>query len=88
MEATTDEVWFVLLQGEELGPLSFEDVLDFYYKDLVSSESMLWREGWSDWVQIIQVPEFNELLLILQRSTKSGALGAHLKSTLRRSLRS
>lgn len=62
MEATTDEVWYVLLQGEELGPLSFEDVLDFYYKDLVSSESMLWREGWSTWVQIVQVPEFNELL--------------------------
>ena len=62
MTSTTEEVWFVLLQGEELGPLSFEDVLDFYYKDVVTSESFLWREGWSEWVSIVQVPEFNELL--------------------------
>lgn len=62
MTAASEEVWYILLQGEELGPLSFEEVLDFYYKDVVTSESLLWREGWSGWVPIIQVPEFNELL--------------------------
>ena len=62
MTATSEEVWFVLLQGEQLGPLSFEEVLDFYYKDVVSSETLLWRDGLSEWVPITQIPEFNELL--------------------------
>ena len=62
MTTASDEVWFVLLQGEQLGPLSFEDVLDFYYKDVVTGDSLLWREGWSDWVALIQIPEFNTLL--------------------------
>ena len=62
MVETNEEVWFVLLQGEELGPMSFQEVLDFYYKDVVTSESLLWREGWNDWISIVQVPEFNELL--------------------------
>ena len=62
MTTASEEVWFVLLQGEQLGPLSFEDVLDFYYKDVVTGDSLLWREGWSDWVALIQIPEFNTLL--------------------------
>ena len=62
MTTASEEVWFILLQGEQLGPLSFEDVLDFYYKDVVTGDSLLWREGWSDWVTLIQIPEFNSLL--------------------------
>ena len=62
MTETSEEVWFVLLQGEELGPLSFEEVLDFYYKDVVSSETLIWREGHANWSPIIHVQEFNELL--------------------------
>ena len=62
MDERNEEVWYVLLQGEELGPMSFDEILDFYYKDVVTSESLLWREGWTDWVSIVQIPEFNELL--------------------------
>ena len=62
MTETPEEVWFVLLQGEELGPLSFEEVLDFYYKDVISSETLIWREGFEGWLPIVHVSAFNELL--------------------------
>ena len=62
MTETSEEIWFVLLQGEELGPLSFEEVLDFYYKDVITSESLIWRDGLEGWLPIIHVSEFNELL--------------------------
>lgn len=62
MTETSEEIWFVLLQGEELGPLSFEEVLDFYYKDVISSETLIWRDGLEGWLPIVHVAEFNELL--------------------------
>jgi len=57
-----NEMWYALVQEEQLGPMSFNEVIDFYYKDIITSETLLWREGLKEWVPIIQVQEFKELL--------------------------
>ena len=47
------DMWFALIDGEqELGPLDSSEVLDFYYKDIFSAETLLWREGLHNWVPL------------------------------------
>lgn len=56
------EVWYALVQQEQLGPMDFEEVLDFYYKDIISASTLLWREGMPNWVPITHISDFAELL--------------------------
>ena len=46
------EVWYALVQQEQLGPMAFEEVLDFYYKDIISASTLLWREGMPNWLVV------------------------------------
>ena len=55
-------MWYALVQDEQLGPMDFDEVIDFYYKDIISSETLLWREGLSGWLPISQIYEFKKLL--------------------------
>ena len=55
-------MWYALVQDEQLGPMSFNEVIDFYYKDIITSETLLWREGLAEWASISQLREFKDLL--------------------------
>ena len=57
-----NEMWYALVQDEQLGPMSFNEVIDFYYKDIITSETLLWREGLAEWAPISQLREFKDLL--------------------------
>ena len=57
-----NEMWYALVQDEQLGPLSFNEVIDFYYKDIITAETLLWRDGLSGWSAISQLQEFKDLL--------------------------
>jgi len=55
-------MWYALVQDEQLGPMDFDEIIDFYYKDIISSDTLLWREGLSGWLPISQIKEFKDLL--------------------------
>ena len=55
-------MWYALVQEEELGPMPFEEVLDLYYKDIISADTYIWVEGMPEWVPISQMSDFSELL--------------------------
>ena len=57
-----NEMWFALVQEEQLGPMSFEEVIDFYYKDIINAETLLWTDGLEGWCAITQIKEFSDLL--------------------------
>ncbi|MEE2644570.1 MAG: DUF4339 domain-containing protein [Myxococcota bacterium] len=66
-------MWFALIDGEqELGPLDSSEVLDFYYKDIFSAETLLWREGLPGWAPITEIEEFRAILF--QGLQSSGAM--------------
>jgi hypothetical protein len=55
-------MWYVLVQEEQLGPMSFQDVLELYYKDMITQDTFVWRDGMAEWLPISMVPEYVEIL--------------------------
>jgi hypothetical protein len=55
-------MWYVLVQDEQLGPMSFQDVLELYYKDMITQDTFVWRDGMAEWLPISMVPEYVEIL--------------------------
>jgi hypothetical protein len=55
-------MWYVLVQEEQLGPMSFQDVLELYYKDMITQDTFVWRDGMVEWLPISMVPEYVEIL--------------------------
>jgi hypothetical protein len=55
-------MWYVLVQEEQLGPMTFQEVLEFYYKDMITRENLVWRDGMAGWQSLDQTQEFIEVL--------------------------
>ena len=56
--AGADAVWYVVVEGEQVGPLTEADVAARVGRGEVSSETFAWREGMADWIQISAIAEF------------------------------
>jgi len=50
--------YFLGIEGEQLGPLSEAELLDRIRSGSLSPDSLIWWEGESDWVSIIQIDKF------------------------------
>lgn len=60
--ASTPE-WYVVIDGEQAGPLTPEDLESYYTNGQVSLESFIWRDGMADWTPLGQVEMFAHLAL-------------------------
>ena len=56
-----DVVWHVVIDQEQVGPLSVADVQARFAAGELDVESYVWREGFADWLPLSQVPEFAAL---------------------------
>jgi predicted Zn finger-like uncharacterized protein len=56
-----DASWYVVVEGEQVGPLTAADVAGRISRGEVSGETFAWREGMADWLQVAQLPEFADL---------------------------
>ena len=54
--------WFVAIDEKQVGPLSFEDLKDFWNRGEVGPDSLCWRAGLSDWITLSEAPELATLL--------------------------
>ncbi|HEX7499950.1 MAG TPA: GYF domain-containing protein, partial [Polyangia bacterium] len=71
-------VWHVVVDGEQVGPLSETEVKDRLRAGKINSDTLVWKEGFADWMQLSTVPEMTALLARITRNPlgKSGARDA------------
>jgi hypothetical protein len=48
--------WFVLSEGQQLGPYTGEQLVQYAQEGRVATETMVWAEGMAEWVMASQVP--------------------------------
>ena len=59
---TTDGGWHVVIDGEQVGPLSDADVRTKVERGEIKADTYTWKEGFADWVKLSAVPEFAGLV--------------------------
>jgi predicted Zn finger-like uncharacterized protein len=55
-------VWHVVIDGEQVGPLTDAEVKDRLRQGKINSDTLVWKEGFADWMQLSTVPELSALL--------------------------
>jgi GYF domain 2 len=49
-----EKIWYIILEGRKLGPFSVQDLKR---DSRISPDTLVWKEGFEDWVPIKEVPE-------------------------------
>lgn len=52
--------WFVLVKGDQLGPLTDNEVLKMFVDGKIDKRTYAWRDGMDDWQRLEKVPEFKD----------------------------
>jgi predicted Zn finger-like uncharacterized protein len=60
--APEQAVWHVVVDGEQVGPLTESEIKDRLRQGKVNSDTLVWKEGFGDWTQFSAVPELTPLL--------------------------
>src|SRR5437867_1187598 len=58
--ASNENTWHIVVEGEQVGPLSASDVRARLSRGEISGETFIWREGLADWMKISSVAEFGD----------------------------
>jgi TonB family protein len=56
-----DAVWHVVIDQEQVGPITIAEVNEKFAAGAIDAETYIWREGFADWLPLVQVPEFAAL---------------------------
>ncbi|RMH37279.1 MAG: DUF4339 domain-containing protein, partial [Deltaproteobacteria bacterium] len=56
--ASGGAVWHVVIDQEQVGPLTRDEVLERLERGEVTADSYIWREGFGDWQRLAAVEEF------------------------------
>ncbi len=59
-DLTLDAGWHIVVEGEQVGPLSEADIKARLTRGEVSPDTYIWKEGLADWVKISTLPEFSD----------------------------
>ncbi len=58
----SDAIWHVVINREQVGPLTRAQVRQAFDAGEVNGDSFIWSEGMADWMRLAAVPEFSSLL--------------------------
>src|SRR5207244_319815 len=61
MPAPAESEWYVAINDEQVGPLSFEEVRERWDKEEVNPGSLAWKAGMGDWSPIRTIKELEAL---------------------------
>jgi predicted Zn finger-like uncharacterized protein len=61
-KAAEQPVWHIVVDGEQVGPLTESEIKDRLRQGKVNSDTLVWKEGFADWTQFSAVPELTPLL--------------------------
>ena len=53
--------WHIVVEGEQVGPISEADVRARVERGEIRSDTYIWKEGFADWLKLSAVPEFSDL---------------------------
>lgn len=67
-------VWHVVVDGEQVGPLTEAEVKEKLRANQISAETLVWREGFGDWTALSTVPELTALLPKARTSASRAAV--------------
>src|SRR6185295_10695640 len=56
--AAADAVWYLVIDREQVGPLSVQEIQDKYARREIDNDTYGWREGFGDWQRIASIPDF------------------------------
>ena len=59
--------WHVVVDGEQVGPLTEAEVKDNLRQGKINSDTLVWKEGFADWMQLSTVPELTAILARITR---------------------
>ena len=59
--AATESVWHVVIDQDQVGPLSVPEVQKRFSAGEIDADTYIWREGFADWLPISQVEAFASL---------------------------
>jgi predicted Zn finger-like uncharacterized protein len=59
----SDGGWHLVIDGEQVGPLSDADVRTKIERGEIKADTYTWKEGFADWVKLSAVPEFAGLVV-------------------------
>jgi predicted Zn finger-like uncharacterized protein len=65
--AAEASVWHVVIDGEQVGPLTEAEIRDRLRAGRINSDTLVWKEGFGDWTQFSTVPELTPLLARITR---------------------
>jgi len=58
--AEAQGTWYVVVEGEQVGPLAEPDIAARLARGEITSETLVWKEGLADWVKLSTVPELTQ----------------------------
>jgi len=59
--AAADGGWHIVVEGEQVGPISEADVRARVERGEIRGDTYIWKEGFADWLKLSTVPEFADL---------------------------
>src|SRR6476660_5271070 len=59
--AAADGGWHIVVEGEQVGPISESDVRARLERGEIRGDTYIWKEGFADWLKLSTVPEFADL---------------------------
>jgi hypothetical protein len=59
--AEAQGTWYVVVEGEQVGPLAEPDIAARLGRGEITGESLVWKEGLADWVKLSAVPELEQM---------------------------
>lgn len=60
-QANSDTIWHVVINREQVGPLSPAQVEGYFHSGDLDAESFIWAEGMADWSRLASIPQFSHL---------------------------
>ena len=66
-------VWHVVVNGEQVGPITEAEVREKLHQNQINAETLVWKEGFADWTALSSVPELAALQSKPARASASRA---------------
>src|SRR5947208_16971268 len=54
--------WHLVVDGDQVGPISDADVRGRIERGEINSETYVWKEGFADWLKLSAIPDFAHLV--------------------------
>jgi predicted Zn finger-like uncharacterized protein len=80
--AGDDAVWHVVINQDQVGPMTAVEVQQRFTGGEIDSETYVWREGFADWLPLAQVDTFTPLLASGSQASSARSSGSEAVASM------